>query len=142
MKPVEVLMIEDNRGDVVLVQAAMEKVGLSHNVTVVNDGAEALEFLHRRGPYAEAPRPDLVLLDLKLPRKNGREVLDEILPDPVLRAIPLVLLSSSTSELKHARSFGLPEECYAEKPSTYQGFIDLVRAVEAFRCKAAKEQHP
>lgn len=140
MKAVEVLMVEDNRGDVVLVQAAMEKVGLTHNVTVVSDGAEAIDFLHRRGPYALAPRPDLIMLDLKLPRKCGREVLNEIQLDPVLRAIPLVFLSSSRSELELARAFQLPAECYLEKPNTFQGFVDLVRAIEAFRCKAAKEK--
>jgi CheY-like chemotaxis protein len=142
MKPVEVLMIEDNPGDVVLVQAAMEKAGVAHHVTVVSDGAEAVDFLHRRGRYAQAIRPDLILLDLKLPRKNGREVLDEIRPDPVLRAIPLVLLSSSKSELKHARSYDLPAECYIEKPTTYPGYVELVQAIEAFRCKAVNGKQP
>ena len=135
MKPVEVLMIEDNRGDVVLVEAAIEKAGLPYRVTVVSDGVEAVEFLHRRGKYAESPRPELIMLDLKLPRKNGCEVLDEILLDPAVVKVPLVLLSSSKSELKRARSYGLPPECYLEKASTYQGFVELVRAIEAFRTK-------
>ena len=82
------------------------------------------------------------MLDLKLPRKNGCEVLDEIRLDPVLGEIPLVLLSSSRSELKRARSYELPAECYLEKPSTYQGFVELVQAIEAFRCKAVKEKQP
>ncbi len=142
MKPVEVLMIEDNRGDVVLVEAAIEKAGLPYRVTVVSDGAEAVEFLHRRGQYAAACRPDLIMLDLKLPRKNGCEVLDEIRLDPLVAEIPLVLLSSSKSELKRARSYGLPPECYLEKASTYQGFIELVQAIEVFRCKALKERQP
>ncbi len=142
MKAVEVLMIEDNRGDVVLVQTAVEEAGLPYHVTVVSDGAEAVEFLQRRGKHAEAPRPGLILLDLKLPRKNGCEVLDEIRPDPVVREIPLVLLSSSKSELKRARSFGLPVECYLEKPGTFQGFVELVRAIEAFRRKALEETQP
>ncbi len=139
MPPVEVLMVEDNRGDVVLVETAIVRSGRRYQVRVVSEGVEAVDFLHRRGKYAGAPRPELITLDLKLPRKNGCEVLDEIRPDPVLRAIPLVLLSSSTSELKHARSYGLPAECYLEKPSTFQGFVELVRAIEAFRCKAVKE---
>jgi two-component system, chemotaxis family, response regulator Rcp1 len=142
MKPVEVLMIEDNRGDVVLVEAAIEKAGLPYHVTVVSDGAEAIEFLHRRGKYAESPQPGLIMLDLKLPRKNGCEVLDEIRPNPLLGKTPLVLLSSSKSELKRARSFGLPEECYLEKASTFQGFVELVQAIEAFRCKTLKENQP
>lgn len=140
MKPVEVLMIEDNRGDVVLVETAIERAGLPYHVTVVSDGAEAVEFLQRRGKYAQSPRPELILLDLKLPRKNGCEVLDEIRPDPLVREIPLVLLSSSKSELKRARSYELPAECYLEKPGTFQGFVELVRAIEAFRCHALKEK--
>ena len=140
MKPVEVLMIEDNRGDVVLVEAAIEKAGLPYHVTVVSDGAEAVEFLHGRGKYAESPRPELIMLDLKLPRKNGCEILDEIQLDPVLGKIPLVLLSSSKSELTRARSYGLPPECYLEKAGTFQGFVELVRAIEAFRGKAVEEK--
>jgi CheY-like chemotaxis protein len=140
MKAVEVLMVEDNRGDVVLVEAAIEKAGLPYHVTVVSDGAEAVEFLLRRGNYADAPRPDLIMLDLKLPRKNGCEVLYEIQPDPVVGKIPLVLLSSSKSELKRARSYGLPAECYLAKPSTFQGYVDLVAAIEVFRCKTLNEE--
>ena len=140
MNPVEVLMVEDNRGDVVLVEAAIEKAELPYHVTVVSDGVEAVEFLHRRGKYAESPRPELIMLDLKLPRKNGCEILDEIQLDPVLGKIPLVLLSSSNSELKRARSYQLPEECYLEKASTYQGFLELVRAIEVFRRKALKKE--
>ncbi len=142
MKTVEVLMVEDNPGDVVLVQAAIEKAGLPYHVTVVSDGAEAVEFLHRCGKHAESLRPELIMLDLKLPRKNGCEVLDEIRLDPAAREIPLVLLSSSKSELKRARSYDLPPECYLEKPGTYQGFVELVLAIEAFRAKTAKEKQP
>jgi len=142
MKLVEVLMVEDNRGDVVLVEAAIEKAGLPYHVTVVSDGLEAVEFLHRRGKHAESSRPDLIMLDLKLPRKNGCEVLDEIRLDPVVGEIPLILLSSSKSELKRAQSYGLPPQCYLEKPSTYPGFVELIQAIEAFRCKAAEERRP
>jgi CheY-like chemotaxis protein len=142
MKPLEVLMVEDNQGDVVLVEAAIERAGLPYRVSVASDGAEAVDFLYRRGKHAQSPRPDLIMLDLKLPRKNGCEVLDEIQLDPLLGKIPLVLLSSSKSELKRARSFGLAEECYLEKPSTYQNYVALVQAIEVFRCKAAKEQQP
>ncbi len=140
MKTVEVLMVEDNRGDVVLVQAAIEKAGLPYRITVVSDGAEAVEYLHRCGQHADSPRPELIMLDLKLPRKNGCEVLDEIRLDPVAGEIPLVLLSSSKSELKRARAYDLPPECYLEKPGTYQGFVELVLTIEAFRSKTAKEK--
>jgi CheY-like chemotaxis protein len=141
MKPVEVLMIEDNRGDVVLVEAAIQKVGLPYHCTVVSDGAEAVDFLHRRGKYVESFQPDLIMLDLKLPRKNGCEILDEIRLEPRLDKTPLVLLSSSKSELRRARSFGLPEECYLEKPSTYEGFIELIQAIEAFRDRSMHAQN-
>jgi chemotaxis family two-component system response regulator Rcp1 len=142
MKAVEVLMVEDNRGDVVLVQAAIEKAELPYHVTVVSDGVEAVEFLHRRGPYAQSPRPELIMLDLKLPRKYGCEILEEIQLDPVLAKIPVVLLSSSKSELKRARSYNLPAECYQEKAGTYEGFVELVQAIEAFRQEAGKEKQP
>ena len=142
MKAVEVLMIVDNRGDVVLVETAIERVGLPYHVTVVSDGAEAVEFLYRRGKYADSPRPELILLDLKLPRKNGCEVLDEIQLDPVVKEIPLVLLSSSKSELKRSLAYGLPPQCYLEKPSTFAGFLELVRAIEAFRDKALEARQP
>jgi CheY-like chemotaxis protein len=138
--PVEVLLVEDNRGDVTLVQEAMEEVGLTHTVNVVSDGMEAMEFLRRSGRYSQAPRPDLILLDLKLPRKSGREALDEILLDPFLCEIPVILLSSSKSELDLARAFGLPDECYMVKPDTYRGYVDLVRTIEAFRCSGAREE--
>ncbi len=132
---VSVLLVEDNRGDVILVKEAMEEIGLTHRVDVVADGVEAMEFLRRSGKYAQAPRPDLILLDLKLPRKNGREALEEILLDPTLRDIPVIILSSSRSELELARAFGLPDECYMVKPGTYDGFVEQVRAIEAYRVK-------
>ena len=140
MKPVEMLIVEDNWGDVVLIKEAMKEAGLSYNVTVANDGVEAMEFLHRSGKYSEVPRPDLIVLDLKLPRKNGREVFDEIKPDPELSKIPLIFLSSSKSELEIARAYGLPAECYIAKPGTFDGYINLVKAIDAFRQKATKEK--
>ena len=100
---------------------------------------DAVEFLHRRGQYAESPRPELIMLDLKLPRKNGCEILEEIRLVPVLEEIPLVLLSSSKSELKH-RILRAAARLLPGKPSTYQGFVDLVQAIEAFRCAAVDEK--
>ena len=142
MKPIDVLMVDDNRGDVVLVEAAIEKAALPYRVSIASDGVEAVEFLHRRGQYAAAPRPELIMLDLRLPRKNGCEVLEEIRLDPLLGRIPLVLLSSSKSELKRARAYELAEECYLEKPDTYQGFVKLMQAIEAYRRKATPEERP
>lgn len=133
MRKIEVLMVEDNRGDVVLVEEAMAKAGLAHTVTVVPDGVEAMDYLHRRGAYAEAARPDLIVLDLKLPRKSGREVLAEIRPDSALNAIPVVILSSSRSELEVARAHGRPEERCIAKPTTFAGYVDLVKVIEEFR---------
>ena len=133
MKRVEVLMVEDNRGDVVLVEEAMAKAGLDHAVNVVSDGVEAIDYLHRLGAYAAAAKPDLIVLDLKLPRKSGREVLAEIRPDPALNTIPVVILSSSRSELEIARSHSRPEERCIAKPTTFAGYVDLVKVIEQFR---------
>jgi CheY-like chemotaxis protein len=140
MKTVEILMVEDNRGDVVLVEEAMAKMGLTHAVTVVTDGVEAMDYLCRRGAYAGAARPDLIVLDLKLPRKSGREVLEEITRDPALDAIPIVIVSSSRSELEIARSHGRPEVRCMAKPATFAGYVDLVTVMEEFRC-ARDESH-
>jgi CheY-like chemotaxis protein len=137
-KPVDILMVEDNRGDVVLMQEALNTVGLQHRVHVVSDGVEAVAYLRRQGQYAAAIRPALIVLDLKLPRKNGREVLDEIMPDPELSRIPVALLSSSRSELEAARALRIPSRNYMVKPSTFAGYIELVHALEAFRASAAR----
>ena len=138
METVEVLMVEDNRGDVVLVQEAVTKAGLPHHITVVGDGEEALAYLRREGRYASAVRPELIIMDLNLPRKGGREVLDVILPDPAMRDIPLVLLSSSRSELELVKTYKLPARSCLVKPSTFAGYVDLVRAIEAYRQAAPR----
>ena len=134
---IEVLMIEDNRGDVVLVREAMATVGLNHRLTVVPDGVEAMRYLNRDGEHAGATRPALIILDLNLPRKSGLDVLDEIQLDPSLRDIPVFLLSSSLSELDKARSRGLPPQGQKPKPSTFAGYIEMVMAIEAYRQAAA-----
>lgn len=133
MKDIEVLMVEDNRGDVVLVEEAFGKLGLGHHLNVVPDGVEALEYLHHQGKYTAAVLPDLIVLDLKLPRKSGREVIEEMRPDPALCAIPLVILSSSRSELELARRRQLPRQRCLVKPSTFAGYVEMVQTVEAFR---------
>jgi CheY-like chemotaxis protein len=142
MKPFEVLMVEDNRGDVVLVREAMRKAGLSYRLTVVPDGIEAMAYLRRQGKYAGATRPDQIILDLKLPRKNGREVLDEIQLDPFLHDIPLVVFSSSKSELASARSCKLQAESYIVKPSTFEGYVEFVQFIEKYRQADLKEETP
>jgi chemotaxis family two-component system response regulator Rcp1 len=128
----DMLMVEDNRGDVVLVREAMTKLGLDHRMHEVRDGVEAIKFLKKEHPYEEAPRPDLIVLDLKLPLKNGREVLEEVEPNPDWRGIPIVLLSSSRTELEMARSIKLPAQSYMVKPSTFGGYVELVRSINVF----------
>ena len=131
MDNAEVLMVEDNPGDVVLIQEAMRKAGLPFRLQVARDGVAATELLW--GVEGRpAIRPDLIILDLKLPRKNGRELLEEIQGDPSMRLIPVVLLSSSPSELELARSFRLPPKSYLVKPSTFSGYIALVQSLAAF----------
>jgi CheY-like chemotaxis protein len=133
MKSYEILMVEDNRGDVVLLQEAVRKTGLGYHINVVPDGVEALSYLHKQGKYAEAIMPDLIILDLKLPRKSGREVIDEIQLDPSLYAIPLIVFSSSRSELELARAHKLPGQKYVVKPSKFEGYVQFVQSIEDIR---------
>ena len=119
---------------------AMRKAGLSYRLTVVPDGIEAMAYLRRQGKYADATRPDQIILDLKLPRKSGREVLDEIQPDPFLHDIPLVVFSSSKSELASARSCKLRAKSYIVKPSTFEGYVEFVQLIEKYRQAGLKEE--
>jgi CheY-like chemotaxis protein len=132
-KAIEILIVEDNRGDIVLLGEAMRKAGLRHRIHTVKDGVEAMEYLRKEGEFSCAARPDLIILDLKLPRKNGREVLDEIRRDSDLCGIRIVVLSSSRSELALAKSDKQAAPCCMVKPSTFDGYIELVRNIEAFR---------
>lgn len=136
---IRVLVIEDNRGDVVLLQEAFERAGLEYGLEVVDDGVKATEYLERRRGDALAVMPQLILLDLRMPRKGGREVLAEIRGDPVVSRIPVVILSSSASELAlTAATLRTCERCMT-KPATFEGYVDLVQRIEAFRrhCLAA-----
>jgi two-component system, chemotaxis family, response regulator Rcp1 len=142
MKSFEILMVEDNRGDVVLVKEAMRKAGMAHRVRVVQDGVEALEYLRRQGPYVAATRPDLIILDLKLPRKSGREVLDEIQPDPFLNDIPLVVFSSSKAELASVQSCKFRARNYIVKPSTFEGYVEFVQLIAKYQQAGFKEETP
>ena len=129
---IEILMVEDNEGDVFLTMEAMKEAKVANHVSVARDGVEALEFLHRQGQHAAAPRPDVILLDLNLPRKDGREVLADIKADPALRAIPVVVLTSSKAEQDVVKMYDLHANCYITKPVDFEQFISIVKSIEGF----------
>ncbi|MCK9284696.1 MAG: response regulator [Rhodocyclaceae bacterium] len=131
-RPAEFLLVEDNPGDVRLTREALKECKLRNNLSVVTDGVEALAFLRREGGYADAPRPDVILLDLNLPRKGGREVLAEIKADPNLRRIPVVVITSSEAEQDVVESYDLHVNCYVNKPVDLDQFIKVVRSVGTF----------
>ena len=130
--PIEILMVEDNPGDVRLAQEALKDAKVSNTLHVVEDGVAALDFLYRRGVYGAAPRPDLILLDLNLPRKNGREVLAEIKQDPQLKTIPVVILTTSQAEQDVLPAYSLHANCYITKPVDFVQFTKIVRTIEEF----------
>jgi chemotaxis family two-component system response regulator Rcp1 len=131
-RPVEVLLVEDNPGDVRLTREALKEGTVRNNLHVARDGVEALAFLRRQGEHAGVPRPDLILLDLNLPRKDGREVLTEIKEDASLRQIPVVVLTSSQAEEDIRRAYDLHANCYITKPVDLDRFINVVRSIEDF----------
>jgi CheY-like chemotaxis protein len=132
MKPVEILLVEDNLADVRLTRETLKEEKLNNNLRVVNDGVEALAFLRREGKYANAGRPDLILLDLNLPRKDGREVLAEIKNDPDLRSIPVVVLTISEAEKDILKSYDLHANCYIVKPLDLNQFSKVVKSIQEF----------
>ena len=132
IKPIEILLVEDNPGDVRLTREALRENKVNNNLHVAVDGAEALDFLFRRGKYVDAPHPDLVLLDLNLPKKNGREVLAEVKADPLLRRIPVVILTTSDAEQDILASYDLHANCYITKPVDLDRFIEVVKSIEGF----------
>lgn len=131
-KPVEILLVEDNPGDVKLTEKAFENARLSNDLHVVNDGVEALDFLHRRGEYEDAPRPDLILLDLNLPRKPGEEVLEEVKADEALKRLPVVILTSSEAEEDILQTYDLHANAYLTKPVSFDGFTEVIQKIEGF----------
>lgn len=131
-KPIEILMVEDNPGDVRLTREALKHGKVSNTMHVVEDGVAALDFLYRRGAYGKAPRPDLILLDLNLPKKNGREVLQEIKQDTHLKTIPVVILTTSQAEEDVLRAYSLHANCYITKPVDFIQFTKIVRTIEEF----------
>lgn len=132
VRPIEILMVEDNPGDVRLTQEALKGAKVSNTLQVVEDGAAALDFLYRRGDYVDAPRPDLILLDLNLPKKNGREVLEVIKQDEQLKSIPVVILTTSQAEEDVVRAYSLHANCYISKPVDFTQFTKIVRTIEDF----------
>ena len=137
-EPVEILLAEDNPGDVKLTRKALEKGRLANNLHVVNDGVETMQFLLGEGEYEGRPRPDLVLLDLNMPRKDGREVLEEIKEHRKLKRIPVVVLTSSEAEEDVLRSYDLHANAYLTKPVDFDGFIDVVGTLEEFWLQVVK----
>src|SRR6266849_3509556 len=131
-KPINILLVEDNPGDVRLTIEALKEAKVSNKLTTVPDGVEALAYLRREGRYAHAARPDLILLDLNLPRKDGREVLAEIKADQELRRIPVVVLTTSQSEEDISKAYDLNANCYVAKPVDLDHFIKVVRIIEEF----------
>jgi chemotaxis family two-component system response regulator Rcp1 len=131
-RPVEILLVEDNAGDVRLAREGLRECKLLNNLSVAEDGVKALSFLRREGVYANSPRPDLIMLDLNLPRKDGREVLREIKEDESLKSIPVVILTTSKAEEDIVKSYSLHANCYVTKPLAIEQFINVVQAIENF----------
>jgi CheY-like chemotaxis protein len=130
--PIEILLVEDNPGDVRLTVEALKDGKMLNRLHVVEDGVAALDFLHMRDPYTKVPRPDLILLDLNLPKKNGREILAEIKSDDALKTIPVVILTTSDAEQDILRAYSLHANCYISKPVGYDHFTNIVRSIESF----------
>jgi chemotaxis family two-component system response regulator Rcp1 len=132
ISPVDLLLVEDNPGDVRLTKVALKDAKLKINMHVVGDGMEAMAFLHRQGKYASSPRPDLIMLDLNLPKKDGRQVLAEIKEDPDLKRIPVVIVTTSKAEEDILKTYNLHANCYVTKPLDLDQFIAVVQSIEQF----------
>ena len=130
--PIEILLVEDNAADVRLTQEALREGKVKNNLAVARDGDEAIKMLRREGPFANATRPDLILLDLNLPRKDGRQVLQEIKADPDLKTIPVVVLTTSGAEADIVKSYQLHANCYITKPVDLEQFITVVKSIDDF----------
>ncbi len=130
--PIEILLVEDNLGDARLTREALKEGKVYNNLHWVKDGVEALDFLHQRGKHNGAPRPDIILLDLNLPKKDGREVLEEIKADEKLMRIPVVILTTSKAEEDVLRTYALHANCYVTKPVDLEQFIKVVKSIDNF----------
>lgn len=134
----ELLVVEDNPAEILLLEEVLAEAGVALELRVVNDGDEGLAYLRREGRYAGATRPDLIMLDLNLPGLDGRQVLKEIKADPELRAIPVIILSTSQSEEDIAECYRLQANCYISKPVSLEEFIEVIRAMELFWFRTVK----
>ena len=130
--PIEILLVEDNPGDVRLTQEALKESKVTNNLHVAEDGIEALDFLYHKGDHTDAPRPDLILLDLNLPKKDGRELLEDIKADEELKRIPVVVLTTSKAEEDIYRMYDQHANCYITKPIDFDQFIEVVKSIEDF----------
>lgn len=136
--PIDILLVEDNEGDVHLTQEALKKAKVRNRVHTTTDGVEAMQFLRREKPFTDAPRPDLVLLDLNLPNMDGREVLEAMKSDPSLRTIPVVVVTSSAAEQDIVRTYALNANCYVTKPVDLQQFLHVIGTVGDFWLQIVK----
>lgn len=130
--PIEILLAEDSPSDTELTLEALRDGKVANHLSVVEDGVQAMEFLRRQGPYSQAPRPDLILLDLNLPRKDGREVLNELKADPDLKWIPVVVLTTSRAEQDVVQAYKLSANCYITKPVDFRQYLEVVQSIEHF----------
>jgi len=138
-EPIDILLAEDNPGDVKLTEKALDTGKIRNSLHVVNDGVEAMAFLRREGEYADAPRPDLFLLDLNMPRMGGREVLEAMAEEESLQRIPVVILTSSAAEQDIIDSYDRHANAYLTKPVDFDGFVDIVRRIEEFWLTVVKQ---
>jgi CheY-like chemotaxis protein len=129
---IEIMLVEDNPGDVRLTREALKEAKIRNNLSVAGDGVEAMAFLRREGTYSNAPRPDIVLLDLNLPKKDGRQVLAEAKADPELRRIPVVILTTSKAEEDILKTYDLHANCFVTKPVDFDQFVKVVQSIEHF----------
>ena len=132
IRPIEILLVEDSPSDTELTVEALKDFKVRNHVSIVEDGVQAMQFLRRQGPYAGAPRPDMIMLDLNLPRKDGREVLAELKADDHLKTIPIVVLTTSRAEQDVLRAYQLNANCYINKPVDFNQFLEVVRSIESF----------
>ena len=132
IRPIEILLVEDSPSDVKLTLTVLKQAKVANEVSHVEDGVEAMEFLRRQGKYRDAPRPDLILLDLNLPRKDGREVLAELKTEPDFATIPVVVLTTSKAEQDILRSYELRANCYITKPVDFPSLLDVIHSIEKF----------
>jgi CheY-like chemotaxis protein len=141
-EPVQILLVEDSPGDIRLTREVLRDAKIANELHIVGDGDQAMAFLRREGEYGGVPRPDLILLDLNLPRKDGREVLVELSDDPELHLIPVIVLTTSAAEQDVLRSYDLKAACYITKPIDLDEFIAVVRSIEAFWLSIVRLPHP